>query len=128
MKFNSQILKNIVKEAIENGFTVYRFQDTVEQVFIGDHKGVCMVRNLWQQGVNLYTVHKSNKQCGKEFLLLDNVLSLSMDEIKSACSLHIPAWDQVNVAMKTAAEIMHYPVYNGGDLWGWDKPHWQDKG
>ena len=37
------------------------------------------------------------------------------------------AWCKVNKAVKEASEILNYPIDNGFDMWGWDKPHWQDK-
>ena len=36
------------------------------------------------------------------------------------------SWTLVNEAMKKAQKILNYPVTNGWDMWGWDKPHWQD--
>ncbi len=36
------------------------------------------------------------------------------------------AWDQVNKAVKEACVLLNYPIENGFDMWGWDKPHWQD--
>ena len=37
------------------------------------------------------------------------------------------AWVEVNNAVNRACYILGYPLYNGFDMWGWDKPHWQDK-
>lgn len=37
------------------------------------------------------------------------------------------AWGYVNTAIYNACEVLNYPVYNGYDMWGWDKPHWQDR-
>ena len=37
------------------------------------------------------------------------------------------AWLKVKKAVKKASEILDYSLYNGFDMWGWDKPHWQDK-
>jgi len=37
------------------------------------------------------------------------------------------AWWQVNKAVKKACIILDYPLYNGFDMWGWDKSHWQDR-
>lgn len=37
------------------------------------------------------------------------------------------AWDKVNKAIKEASEILNYQLDNGFDMWGWDKPHWQDR-
>ena len=37
------------------------------------------------------------------------------------------AWGHVNKAVKEAIKILNYPINNGFDMWGWDKPHWQDE-
>lgn len=37
------------------------------------------------------------------------------------------AWEEVNIAMKKASEVLNYPIHNGFDMWGWDRPHWQDR-
>jgi len=36
------------------------------------------------------------------------------------------AWDKVNKAVTAACKMLDYTICNGFDLWGWDKPHWQD--
>ena len=36
------------------------------------------------------------------------------------------AWGEVYEAVKKACEILNYKLYNGFEMWGWDKPHWQD--
>lgn len=37
------------------------------------------------------------------------------------------AWYQVNKAVKDACYTLNYRMDNGFDMWGWDKPHWQDR-
>ena len=36
------------------------------------------------------------------------------------------AWSHVNKAVKEACYMLNYRIENGFDMWGWDKPHWQD--
>lgn len=37
------------------------------------------------------------------------------------------AWEKVNTAVRLAADFLEYPLYNGWDMWGRDRPHWQDR-
>lgn len=36
-----------------------------------------------------------------------------------------PSWDRVARAMRLAANDLGLRVYNGWEMWGWDRPHWQ---
>ncbi len=35
------------------------------------------------------------------------------------------AWKDVADAMSAASVMLHTPVYNGYQMWGWDRSHWQ---
>jgi len=37
------------------------------------------------------------------------------------------AWAAVNESVRKACRELNYWLYNGFDMWGWDKPHWQDR-
>lgn len=93
--FKSELLKDVVNMAKNNGYKVYAFQhnEKISQVFIVNNEGICSISADYFYGLNISTCHKPCRKFGKGFRLNEEPLNqISLNEINIAIRLNKPRW------------------------------------
>lgn len=87
------------------------------------------VRTIEEQTKNV--MKGLSKTMDSMHLMQDDGFSHAVDLMPSGFKtfddITFVAWDSVNKAVKKACYMLNYRIDNGFDMWGWDKPHWQER-
>ena len=115
-------LNGVKPEIIAVVFLALKYSE-VDFVVIDGVRTVTEQQKYFDKGIS--------KTLGSMHLIQEDGFSHAVDIIPAGFitfnDITDEAWQHVNEAMKKASDVLGYDVYNGFDMWGWDKPHWQDR-